>query len=91
MKKKKLQGFTLLEMMVVLFVISILLLLFVPNIMTQKQSADKKAEASIVKVVETQMEVYELDHGERPDLDVLVTEKYITKDQKDRYEAAQKP
>ncbi|MGG5316908.1 competence protein ComGC [Enterococcus sp. AZ071] len=86
MKKKKLEGFTLLEMMVVLFVISILLLLFVPNIMKQKDSAQGKNDESIAKVVETQMEVYELDTGIRPTLEVLVDEGYITDKQKKVYE-----
>ncbi len=85
-KKKKLKGFTLLEMMVVLFIISILLLLFVPNIITQKDMAKKKSDASVVKVVQTQMEVYELDTGKEPILDDLVTGKYITVEQKDIYE-----
>lgn len=87
-KKKKLKGFTLLEMMVVLFVISILLLLFVPNIMKQKESAQNKNDESIVKVVETQMEVYELETGNRPTLEELVTNEYITDKQKETYEKA---
>jgi competence protein ComGC len=41
--KKKVSGFTLLEMLVVLFVISLLLLLFVPKLINQKESASKKA------------------------------------------------
>ncbi|MEO1773148.1 type II secretion system protein G [Enterococcus sp. 665A] len=86
MKKKKLEGFTLLEMMVVLFVIGILLLLFVPNIMKQKESAQGKNDESIAKVVETQMEVYELDTGTRPTLEVLVDKEYITEKQKEIYE-----
>ncbi|WP_207701159.1 competence type IV pilus major pilin ComGC [Candidatus Enterococcus ferrettii] len=85
-KKKKLEGFTLLEMMVVLFVIGILLLLFVPNIMKQKESAQGKNDESIAKVVETQMEVYELDTGTRPTLEVLVDKEYITEKQKEIYE-----
>ena len=35
--KKKVKGFTLIEMLVVLGIISILLLLFVPNLSKQKQ------------------------------------------------------
>lgn len=87
-KKKKLKGFTLLEMMVVLFVISILLLLFVPNIMKQKDSAKNKSDESIVKVVETQMEVYELETGNRPTLEELADGGYITDKQKETYEKA---
>lgn len=51
--KKKVSGFTLLEMLVVLFVISLLLLLFVPKLINQKESASKKSDAAIAKVVET--------------------------------------
>ncbi|MGM0215479.1 competence type IV pilus major pilin ComGC [Enterococcus sp. AZ109] len=77
-------------MMVVLFVISVLLLLFVPNIMQQKDSATKKSDESVVKVVETQMEVYELDEGQRPSLEQLVEKGYITEKQKVTYENASK-
>ncbi|MBO1308194.1 prepilin-type N-terminal cleavage/methylation domain-containing protein [Enterococcus sp. 669A] len=85
-KKKKWKAFTLLEMMVVLFVISILLLLFVPGIMNQKKSAEKKSDDSIVKVVETQMDVFELDHDKQPSLDELESKGYITEKQRETYE-----
>ncbi|MDU5334451.1 competence type IV pilus major pilin ComGC [Enterococcus sp.] len=84
--KKKLSGFTLLEMLVVLFVISLLLLLFVPKIMSQKDSASKKSDAAIVKVVQTQIEVFELDYGRKPNEGELVSEKYVSQEQYDIYE-----
>lgn len=84
--KKKLSGFTLLEMLVVLFVISLLLLLFVPKIMNQKESATNKSDAAIVKVVETQIEVFELDHGRKPSEGELVSEGYVSQEQYKVYE-----
>lgn len=90
--KKKLSGFTLLEMLVVLFIISLLLLLFVPKIMSQKDSASKKSDTAIAKVVETQIEVYELDHnGATPSRKDLTDGGYVSDEQYDAYERAQKP
>ncbi|MGX7350423.1 type II secretion system protein G [Enterococcus canis] len=80
MKMKKLKGFTLIEMLVVLIVISVLLLLFVPNLAGTKESAEKQGDAAVVKVVETQLEVYRLDTGKTAVPEDLVGE-YITADQ----------
>lgn len=83
--KKKCKAFTLLEMLVVLFVISMLLLLFVPQVMKQRETAQKESEAAIVKVVETQIEVYKLEHdGKEPSESELVDE-YVTKEQYEIY------
>ena len=60
MLKKKVKGFTLIEMLVVLGIISILLLLFVPNLSKQKQKIQEDGNAVVVKVVESQMDIYEL-------------------------------
>ncbi len=77
--KKKLSGFTLLEMLVVLFIISLLLLL------SQKESATNKSDAAIVKVVETQIEVFELDYGRKPEEGELVSKGYVSEDQYNKY------
>lgn len=84
--KKKNSGFTLLEMLVVLFIISLLLLLFVPKIMSQRESAQNKSDEAIAKVVETQIEVYELDHdGKTPSEQDLISGEYVKKEQYDAY------
>ena len=44
MKKKLYQGFTLIEMMVVLLIISILMLLFIPNLATQREKVSKQGD-----------------------------------------------
>ena len=55
----KLRAFTLIEMLVVLLIISILLLLFVPNLSKQKDSVKETGNAAVVKVVDSQAELYE--------------------------------
>ncbi|WP_171989706.1 competence type IV pilus major pilin ComGC [Streptococcus suis] len=90
MLKKKVKGFTLIEMLVVLGIISILLLLFVPNLSNQKEVIQKKGDAAIVKIVESQMDIYELDHGVRPTAEELYNQQMITKDQREKYNNAPK-
>lgn len=90
MLKKKVKGFTLIEMLVVLGIISILLLLFVPNLSNQKEAIQKKGDAAIVKIVESQMDIYELDHGVRPTAEELYIQQMITEDQREKYNNAPK-
>ncbi|HFI0816528.1 TPA: competence type IV pilus major pilin ComGC [Streptococcus suis] len=90
MLKKKVKGFTLIEMLVVLGIISILLLLFVPNLSNQKEVIQKKGDAAIVKIVESQMDIYELDHGVRPTAEELEKLEMITEDQREKYNNAPK-
>jgi competence protein ComGC len=85
MLKKKVKGFTLIEMLVVLGIISILLLLFVPNLSKQKQKIQEDGNAAVVKVVESQMDIYELDHGVRPTAEELEKLEMITEDQLEKY------
>ena len=81
-KKQKYAGFTLLEMLIVLLIISVLILLFVPNL-----AVDKKGNEAIVKIVESQIELYTLEKNRTPSLNELVNEGYITKEQLDKYTA----
>ncbi|MGC6768328.1 competence type IV pilus major pilin ComGC [Enterococcus sp. LJL128] len=87
LRKKKLKGFTLLEMLIVLLIISVLILLFAPNLSRQKDNIDKKGNAAIIKVVETQMDVYRLENDQTPTVDTLLSEGYITQEQYDKYQA----
>ena len=59
----KLRAFTLIEMLVVLLIISILLLLFVPNLSKQKDSVKETGNAAVVKVVDSQAELYEMKNN----------------------------
>ncbi|HFR3714355.1 TPA: competence type IV pilus major pilin ComGC [Streptococcus suis] len=81
--KKK--AFTLVEMLVVLGIISLLLLLFVPNLSQQKDAVQKKGDAAVVKVVESQMELYELAHDKEATVADLQQAGYITEKQAQSY------
>ena len=87
-KKYTVKGFTLIEMLVVLLIISVLLLLFVPNLTKQKDSVKETGNAAVVKVVESQAELYELNHtNDKASLSKLISEGNITKKQADSYRA----
>lgn len=60
------KGFTLLEMLIVLAVIAILVLLFVPNLTSQKKGIDQKGDEAFRKAIETQVELYYLKEGSYP-------------------------
>ena len=68
LKKAKVKAFTLIEMLVVLLIISVLLLLFVPNLTKQKEAVNDKGKAAVVKVVESQAELYSLAKNEEASL-----------------------
>lgn len=72
------KGFTLMEMLMVMFIISILLLLMIPNIAKQKKGVDKTGCESFASMVETQLTAYELIEGsEATSLDQLKEAGYI--------------
>lgn len=78
---KKEKGFTLIEMLIVLAIISVLIILIVPNLTSKSEAVNEKGCDALVKVVQTQVNAYHLDHGKYPkDLNDLVGE-YITSDQ----------
>ena len=84
--KKTVKAFTLIEMLVVLAIISILILLFVPNLLHEKQEVQKTGEAAVVKVVESQAQLYELDHSDAATLTNLQASGMITSKQAASYE-----
>lgn len=83
--RKTVKAFTLVEMLLVLAVVSVLLLLFVPNLSKQKESIDTAGGRALVKVVESQAELYELKHGGTASLDAMVQAKFISREQSDKY------
>lgn len=83
-KKKTVKAFTLAEMLIVLLIISVLMLLFVPNLTKQKDIIQEKGNAAIVKVVESQAQVYELNTGEKATI-TKMKGKEITEEQAKAY------
>ncbi|KAF1299088.1 competence protein ComG [Enterococcus sp. JM4C] len=87
LKKNMYRGFTLIEMLIVLLIISVLILLFVPNLSKHRDTVNEESNQAIVKVVETQMELYSIEKDSAvPDTETLLKEGYITKDQKEKYD-----
>ena len=85
LKTAKAKAFTLVEMLVVLLIISVLLLLFVPNLTKQKEAVNDKGKAAVVKVVESQAELYSLDKNEDATLSKLQDDGRITEEQTKAY------
>lgn len=78
-------GFTLLEMCLVLIIVGILLLIIIPNMMTQKENAQETGDKALVKTVETQAVLYENAKNAKPKLGDLESNGYLTSEQVTRY------
>lgn len=80
--KRKQPGFTLLEMSVVLFIISLLILIVLPNLAQQRRHANRVHGDAMVAVVQTQIDAYENEHGtNQVGYAQLQSEDYLTKAQ----------
>lgn len=76
---KKRAGFTLLEMSIVLFIISLLILIVLPNLAQQRQNANRIHRNAMVSVVQTQVDAYENETGSSSvSLDQLREHNYLT-------------
>ena len=63
MKRK---GFTLIEMIFCISVILIILLLVIPNVTSKNRVVKKKSCEAQVEVVNSQIVLYEIEHGHLP-------------------------
>ncbi|WP_047979925.1 competence type IV pilus major pilin ComGC [Ornithinibacillus contaminans] len=80
-KNKK--GFTLVEMLIVLMIISILMILIIPNLGDKSKNAQEKGCEALISVVQTQVDAYYLENYSYPSsLDTLVRDNYIRENQK---------
>ncbi|MGB5444781.1 MAG: type II secretion system major pseudopilin GspG [Psychromonas sp.] len=68
-KNNKQQGFTLLEIMVVIVILGILASLVVPNLMGNKDKADRQKVVSDVIALENALDMYRLDNSNYPSTD----------------------
>lgn len=72
------QGFTLIEMLIVLLVISVLLIITIPNLTQNSGSIKDKGCAALIATAEAQSEAYYIENNEYPaSLDTLQTAGYI--------------
>ncbi|WEV60784.1 competence type IV pilus major pilin ComGC [Streptococcaceae bacterium ESL0729] len=83
--KKEVAAFTLIEMLMVLLIISVLILLFVPNLSKQKDKINESGQAAVVKVVESQADLFELTSGQGASLNKLLEAGNITQEQYKKY------
>ncbi|TQR18602.1 competence type IV pilus major pilin ComGC [Psychrobacillus soli] len=65
------RGFTLVEMMIVLLIISILILISIPNVTKHSANIDKKGCEAFIKMVEGQVEAYKIENKKVPTLTEL--------------------
>ncbi|WP_203246920.1 competence type IV pilus major pilin ComGC [Sporosarcina beigongshangi] len=71
-------GFTLIEMMIVLLIISVLILIAIPNVTKHSKSIDEKGCAAYVKMVEGQIEAFKMDEKKLPiSLEELTEKEYL--------------
>ncbi|MEK3934209.1 competence type IV pilus major pilin ComGC [Sporosarcina sp. FSL W7-1349] len=60
------RGFTLIEMMIVLLIISVLILVAIPNVTKHSKSIDDKGCQAYVKMVQGQVEAYKMENKQIP-------------------------
>ena len=71
-------GFTLIEMMIVLLVISVLLIITIPNIAKHNANINNKGCQAYVKMVEAQVQAYHIEYKKYPaSVSELVTKGYL--------------
>jgi len=77
------QGFTLIEMLVVLMIISLLIILIIPNLGSKSEEVNETGCEALEQIIQTQTDVYYLEHRHYPkNVDDLANKGYITEDQK---------
>lgn len=60
------RAFTLIEMMIVLLIISVLILVAIPNVTKHSKSIDDKGCQAYVQMVQGQVEAYKMDEKSTP-------------------------
>jgi competence protein ComGC len=72
------KGFTLIEMLIVLMIISVLLLIAVPNMMKNNDVAANKGCEATTKLLQSQVYAYNLENdAPLAQLETLVQEEYV--------------
>ncbi|HET7628468.1 MAG TPA: competence type IV pilus major pilin ComGC [Bacillales bacterium] len=57
------QGFTLIEMMIVLMIISVLLMIAIPNMVKSNNVVKEKTCESTIHLLQSEVETYAVEHG----------------------------
>lgn len=80
---KNQKAFTLIEMLIVLMIISVLIILIVPNLSDKSEEVHEKGCEALVSVVQAQVDAYYIEENNYPSIDALATADYITEEQKE--------
>ncbi|QHJ71469.1 competence type IV pilus major pilin ComGC [Planococcus halotolerans] len=84
MKRLKNQkGFTLIEMLIVMLIITVLIAIAIPNVSKQTTAVDEKGCKAFVQMVQGQVESFRMDEKKVPTVAELVTEGYLKVDETD--------
>lgn len=70
-------GFTLIEMLIVLLVISILLVITIPNLAKHNETIRNKGCEALIVTAQAQVESYYIEYTSYPTIDQLITDGYI--------------
>lgn len=77
------KGFTVLEMIIVLSVISMIFLITLPNIQQKQSIIEKKGCEALIEVVNSQILLYEVENLESPSsIDDLIQNNYLKETQR---------
>lgn len=79
MKNEK--AFTLIEMLIVLLIISVLILVTIPNVTKHFATIDDKGCEAFIHMVQGQVEAYKIDEKKLPKISDLVDGGYLKKDE----------
>ncbi|MCT2537548.1 prepilin-type N-terminal cleavage/methylation domain-containing protein [Aquibacillus koreensis] len=78
---RKEHGFTLIEMLIVLTVISVLLILLVPNLADKNKTMQDNGCNALKQMAESQILSYKIDKGASPSsIEVLIQDDYLKDD-----------
>ncbi len=72
------RGFTLIEMMVVLLVITVILLIALPNVTKHSSSINRKGCDGLIHMVQGQVEAYRMEKKTIPTKNDLISENYMS-------------
>ncbi|HLR62416.1 MAG TPA: competence type IV pilus major pilin ComGC [Lentibacillus sp.] len=78
---KNQRGFTLIEMLIVLMIISVLIILIVPNLGKKSEEVYDKGCDALISVVQAQADAYYIEEGTYPAAIADLTGDYITAEQ----------
>lgn len=81
-------GFTLIEMLVVIMIVSVLLILSISNLTGVNDRIETTQNEGIIQTVEAQMMIYEMKNKVEASAETLKEHNYINKEQFDAYKDA---